>query len=66
MICPYCKGKTKVEECASETAATYRRRICPGCRKRLWTEERPVSERDIELKIRDIRNAKQIEARRRK
>lgn len=40
MRCPYCEGRTKVEECASNGVVVFRRRICTECGRLSWTEER--------------------------
>lgn len=44
MLCPICKGETRVTSSASTDSTTVRERTCMDCLSRFYTAERRVDE----------------------
>lgn len=55
MKCPWCGGKLKVEECATDYNHVYRRRICLECHRLHWAMESAADPSEVENEIRRIR-----------
>lgn len=63
MNCPYCNGKTKVEECASNGSVMFRRRICTSCHRLSWSEERYALDPNTDKMIYRLRYERKKEKR---
>lgn len=67
MMCKYCGGTTKVEECAGDRDNVFRRRVCKKCHKLMWTREVFAEDKsNVECELRALRNAQFIRSKMRR
>lgn len=55
MVCPYCGGKGKVMDCASDGEVTVRRHKCFECKQNYFTKEEDMDYQEGVALLREIK-----------